>query len=505
MRNRVKLLVSLSLAIALAATPALAQDDGGLFGGTLGKLLRGNTLSDATEPAEQANQQVPQSRGQIQLSFAPIVKKVAASVVNVYAARNVVVQRSPFADDPFFKRFFGPEGFGLPQQRQQKSLGSGVIVSADGVILTNNHVIDNMDDVKIALADGREFECDIVLRDPKSDLAVLKVRDKVELQPIEIGDSDQVEVGDLVLAIGNPFGVGQTVTSGIVSAVSRSLRGINDYGYFIQTDAAINPGNSGGALVDMSGKLIGVNTAIYSRTGGSVGLGYAVPSNMTQVILRSAKTGSSVQRPWLGADFQTVSSEIAETLGLDRPVGAIVTSVIDDGPAAGAGLAPGDVVVEVNGQPVENADTLGYRLDTAGVGSKAEITVLKRGKRHRLDIVLRAAPETVPRDEVDLPRQSVLAGARVANLSPAVAVQVGVSGDKTGVVVLAVARNSPAAALRLRPGDILRAVNGAEIAKTGDLETAVEQRLRAWRFVIERDGRTVVVERDGPVIRQYRR
>ncbi|MCG6858548.1 MAG: DegQ family serine endoprotease [Salaquimonas sp.] len=513
MRISAKSLFAFAIIVLTAFAQPVAAAESGLLKGTLDRLLSaGKDMSgDASEAKDtgtdkqttnQTTAQVPTSREQIQLSYAPIVKRVAGSVVNVYAAREVV-QRSPFAGDPFFERFFGPNGFGLPQRRKQQSLGSGVVVSRDGVILTNNHVVDKMDEVKVALSDGREFECKILLRDKKSDLAVLKINGKVNLQPIEIGDSDQVQVGDLVLAIGNPFGVGQTVTSGIVSAVSRSLRGINDYGYFIQTDAAINPGNSGGALVDMNGRLIGINSAIYSRTGSYIGLGYAIPSNMTQVILRSAKTGKPVVRPWLGADFQTVSSDIAESIGMDHPGGAIITSVVKKGPAEEVGLKAGDVVLAINGQPVANADNLGYRLDTAGVGTDAEFKVLSQGREKTVDIALAAPPETVPREAIELPRDSILAGASIANLSPAVAMEAGISTDKTGVVVTDVARNSSAAANGIRPGDILREVNGVEMDRTKDVDKITRQRQRAWQFVVERSGRMFVFERNGGFFRQY--
>lgn len=498
-----KFAIAALFALFMAVTAPAQAAEGGLIGGAINKLLgSGDGAQDGAAAAEERTVRVPSSRSEIQFSFAPVVKKVAHSVVNVYAARRIV-ERSPFAGDPFFERFFGPEGFGLPRQRKQKSLGSGVIVSRSGVILTNNHVIENMDEVKVALADGREFECEIVLRDAKSDLAVLKINDKVELDPIEIGDSDGVEVGDLVLAIGNPFGVGQTVTSGIVSAVSRSLGGINDYGYFIQTDAAINPGNSGGALIDMSGRLIGINTAIYSRSGGSVGLGYAIPSNMTRVVLRSARTGDTVVRPWLGADFQAVNSEIADSLGLDRPAGAIVTSVVEGGPAARVGLKPGDIVLDINGQSVDNADNLGYRLDTVGVGTTAEFLIYSRGRRRTVEIALEAPPETVPRDETDLPGNSALGGARIANLSPAVAIEAGLSADKSGVVVLGVVRNSPAAANGMRPGDIIREINGDEVSTAAEVAEQVRQRRRDWQFVVERGGRTFIFERNGAFFRQF--
>lgn len=443
---------------------------------------------------------VPASRADIQLSFAPVVKAVAPSVVNVYGQRrNRPGARAPFFGDPFLEHFFGQ-----PQRRrQQSSLGSGVIVSADGVVLTNNHVIDGKDDVKVALNDGREFESEILLRDKKSDLAVLRIKSDQEFTPIKIGDSDAIEVGDLVLAIGNPFGVGQTVTSGIVSAVSRSLAGISDYGFFIQTDAAINPGNSGGALVDMNGRLIGINTAIYSRTGGSVGIGYAIPSNMTQVILRSAENGGRVARPWIGAAFQEVSSDIAESLGMDRPRGALVVEVSEDGPAEQAGLKLGDVVLEIDRRPVAGPDTLGYRLETVGIGNKAVLTLLRRGERRNVEIALEEPPETVPRDELSMPEESELWGARVANLSPALALEVGMDAGKQGVVVLRVARNSPAAFVGIRPGDIVLAVNGREVEGTRELEELTTQRARAWQFVVERGNRQWVLERRGGFVSQY--
>jgi Do/DeqQ family serine protease len=495
--------------LVLAAAPLQAQEQSeGLFSGALNRLLRGNDMkksddADAVRPAaaqEKTAEAVPQSREQITLTFAPLVRQVTGSVVNVYGERQA--RNSPFAGDPFLEHFFG-RGFGLPRQRNQSSLGSGVIVSGDGIVLTNNHVIANMDEVKVALSDGREFECEIVLKDEKSDLAVLKIKDGGEFEPIEIGDSDEVQVGDLVLAIGNPFGVGQTVTSGIVSAVSRSLAGVNDYGYFIQTDAAINPGNSGGALIDMNGRLIGINTAIYSRTGGSVGLGYAIPSNMTKVILNSARTGDSVQRPWIGATFQNINSEIAESLGLERPRGALVTGVVAKGPAEEAGLSVGDVVLAINGQQIENVDAMGYRLDTVGVGQTARMELLSRGKKRELDVALILPPETVPRDEIDLPRNSPLFGAKIANLSPAVTQEIGLPGDKEGVVVTRVARNSPAAFNGMRPGDIVREVNGEPVKRTGDLRDITTKRYNAWQFVVERKGRILVFERDGGFFRQY--
>src|SRR5215475_14728032 len=310
----------------------------------------------AAESPLQDDRVVPSSPGELKLSYAPVVKRAAPAVVNVYAAK-VVANRNPLLDDPFFRRFFGGNGQGVPREQVQRSLGSGVIVDAGGFVVTNNHVVEGADQVKISLSDKREFECTIVLKDSRSDLAVLKVKDGRERFPvIDFGDSDALQVGDVVLAIGNPFGVGQTVTHGIVSAVARTQVGITDYQFFIQTDAAINPGNSGGALVDLGGKLIGINTAIFTRSGGSQGIGFAIPANMVRVVVASAKAGgSTVRRPYLGARLQTVTAEIASSLDLKRPAGALVSAVTPSSPAARAGLKPGDLITTIDGLTVDDA------------------------------------------------------------------------------------------------------------------------------------------------------
>src|SRR5712675_1775108 len=304
---------------------------------------------------------VPSAATEMRLSFAPVVQRAAPSVVNVYAARTVV-SRNPFFDDPFFRQFFGGPG-GRPSEQLQRSLGSGVIVDASGLVVTNNHVVEGADQVKISLADKRELDAEIVLKDARSDLAVLRVKDQRErFAAIEFADSDSLQVGDLVLAIGNPFGVGQTVTQGIVSAVARTQVGISDYQFFIQTDAAINPGNSGGALVDMTGKLVGIDTAIFSRSGGSQGIGFAIPANMVKVVVASARSGgSTVKRPWLGARLQTVTSEIAESLGLRLPSGALVANVVPNSPATRAGLKLSDLIVGIDGQTVDDPNAFDYR------------------------------------------------------------------------------------------------------------------------------------------------
>lgn len=446
--------------------------------------------------------QVPANQAQIQLSFAPLVSQVKPSVVNVYAERRARQQRSPFAGDPFFERFFGGRG---PGPHNQNSLGSGVIVASSGVIVTNHHVIKDADDVKIALSDGREYAAEIILKDEQSDLAILQVSEEVNFPAIEIGNSDEVLVGDLVLAIGNPFGVGQTVTSGIISAVARSAGGISDFGFFLQTDAAINPGNSGGALIDMQGRLIGINTAIFSRSGGSNGIGFAIPSDMVRIAIQSSETGDVLVRPWIGAAFQEVSPEIAQSLGMSRPQGALVVNVVPDGPADKAGIKAGDVILAINGKAVPHVNGLGYRLTTVGIGNLAEIRLLSRSVTIDTSLTLMAAPETIPANETELPRRSALGGATVANLSPALAQKIKISTEKSGVVFLKVARGSPAAVNRMLPGDILRELNGQPIARVSDIEPLIKQDLRRWTFVVERNGRELVMDRNGGFFRQYSR
>src|SRR3982074_1184361 len=305
----------------------------------------------AMAPAMSQDRRVPSSSAELRLSYAPIVQRVQPAVVNVYAAKTVQ-NRNPLLDDPIFRRFFGVPG--QQPEQMQRSLGSGVMVDASGLVVTNNHVIEGADQVKVSLADKREFEAEIVLKDSRTDLAVLRLKDtKDKFATLDFANSDELLVGDVVLAIGNPFGVGQTVTHGIISALARTQVGITDYQFFIPIHPAINPGNSGGALVDMTGKLAGVNTAIFSRSGGAQGIGFAIPANMVRVVVASAKSGGkAVKRPWLGARLQAVTPEIAETLGLKLPTGALVANVVANGPAARAGLTLTDLLAGISVQAV---------------------------------------------------------------------------------------------------------------------------------------------------------
>ena len=457
-------------------------------------------LSALATPFGAQGQAVPQSREQITLSFAPLVKAAAPAVVNIYT-RRTVSQRpliSPLFNDPLFKRFFG-EGFGMrgmPRERVQNSLGSGVIVSEDGLIVTNYHVIKGADEITVVLFDRREFPAEIVLQDERTDLTVLRIDSGGErLMALPIGDSDAVEVGDLVLAIGNPFGVGRTVTSGIVSALARTNTGISDYSFFIQTDAAINPGNSGGALITMDGRLVGINTAIFSKTGGSIGIGFAIPANMVQAVVAGARGGNGkLVRAWPGFLGQTVNTDLAEGFGLDRPGGVAVTQVYPGGPADRAGLRNGDVIVGLDGQPIEDLAALRYRVATRPIGGAVTLDVWRNRAGLEARLPLEAAPEQPPRDQTDLTGRTPLRGARIANLSPALAEELELEGVWEGVIIAAVARGSTAQRLGFRPGDILVAINGREVATVAALNAILAEPIRRWQISFSRDGRVRTVE-----------
>ncbi len=454
---------------------------------TASAILLAAVLSQGATAQER---QVPTSMGQLALSFAPVVKRVAPAVVNVYAAR-VVENQNPFLADPFFRQFFGG---GVPREMVQRSLGSGVIVDPVGLVVTNFHVIEGASQVKVALADKREFDADIVLKDQRSDLAVLRIKGATERFPtLEFANSDELQVGDVVLAIGDPFGVGQTVTHGIVSAVARTQVGISDYQFFIQTDAAINPGNSGGPLVDMNGRMVGINSAIYSRSGGSQGIGFAIPANMVRVVVNSAQGGSgAVKRPWLGAKLQEVTPEIADSLGLKRPSGALVATVVADGPAARAGIKTGDLVVSVDGTSVEDPNAFDYRFATKPLGGVARVGLIRQGKDIAVQVPLQSLPET-PRDEIRIRGRSPFFGATVANLSPALADELRLDTQAQGVVITAVADGSTAQSIGFRKGDIVVSVNNQKIAKPADLERIAAGGGRQWRITIMRGGQQISV------------
>ncbi|QDY99632.1 DegQ family serine endoprotease [Nitratireductor mangrovi] len=477
-------------ALIFAAGPLLAEEGAGGLRGLLNELLPGAEKPAKAAPADDMSvdagpeRRVPFAREEIQLSFAPLVRETAPAVVNVYA-KQMVSARSPFSGDPFFEQFFGRS---MPP-RVQSSLGSGVIVDPSGIVVTNHHVIRNADEVRVAMSDGREFESRILLKDESLDLAVMKIDGADDFPAIDLGDSDALQVGDLVLAIGNPFGVGQTTTSGIVSALARNHVGIVDFGFFIQTDAAINPGNSGGALIDMAGRVVGINTAIYSRTGGSIGIGFAIPSNMVRAVVAAARQGEDhFERPFIGAEFEPVTAQIAEALGMTRPAGALVTAVDAEGPAANAGLKPGDVVLALNGAVIEHVDALGYRLATQPLGSKAVLGILSQGEERELSLILARAPEGSGGAPVEIAGRSPFSGARVAELSPRLVRRLRLPSGTKGVALVDVPRGSPAAGFGFRPRDIVREVNGEPIESVDSLQAAAAQDTRWWRFTVERNG-----------------
>ncbi|TMJ25129.1 MAG: Do family serine endopeptidase, partial [Alphaproteobacteria bacterium] len=409
-------------------------------------------------------QPLPTSRSDLAYSFAPVVRKVSPAVVNIYTTTTARVQRRlPF---PF------P---GMPQdgQRMQNSLGSGVLVKADGLIVTNAHVVKGADEIRVVLADRREFDAKLITQDERYDLALLRIDTAGEKFPyIELRDSDSIEVGDVVLAIGNPFGLNQTVTSGIISALARSAGGVNDSNFFIQTDAAINPGNSGGALVSLDGRLIGINTAIYSQSGGSVGIGFATPSNIVVRIVATGESGGRLVRPWLGISMQRVTADLAAGLNLPRPAGLVVKEVYAKGPGEKAGFKRNDVIVALRELPIDDEASLRFRLATLSVGETVPVKVIRAGKEVVLEVPLAAPPEDPPRERSLLEGRQPLSGATVVNMSPAVADEMGLVEWKQGVTVVEVQPGSYSARF-LRAGDMVTAINGQEVKSVADLKRRV--------------------------------
>ena len=443
-------------------------------------------------PAAAEPKQVPQSNAEMTLSFAPVVKKAAPAVVNVYASRTEKVQRNPLFDDPVFQQFFGTGGSGGQRSQTMRSLGSGVVVDHSGLVVTNYHVIDQMTDVKVALSDQSEYPAQIVLRDQRNDLAVLKIKGDGPFPTMEMGNSDDVEVGDIALAIGDPFGVGQTVTQGIISALARTNGGQSVAAFYLQTDASINPGNSGGALVDTHARLVGINSAIFSQSGGSVGIGFAIPVDMVKIVVAAAKAGDTiVHRPWLGASLQGVTYDIAETFGMNRPIGALVTDVVENGPAATAGVERGDLISAIDGKLVESPESFGFRFGTKPVGGTVTLTVRRGTKTKQLQVALERAPDTPKPDKVTLSGDSPFAGITAVNLSPAVEEELSCPENHDGVVILSVAPNSNAAAVAFQKGDMILSINDVPIKTTHNLQAATTASKDYWKLSVLRGGEVI--------------
>ena len=474
---------------ALYALPALTADT-----------KPGREPLRVAPPAPRAVPSVPSSMPQVQLTFAPVVKRVTPAVVNVYSKTIVQAQANPFFNDPLFSQLFGtPE----MRQRVQQSLGSGVIVRADGLVVTNNHVVQGGSEITVALSDKREFRAKVLLADPRTDLAVLKIDTKGErLATVPFADSDAVQVGDLVLAIGDPFNVGQTVTMGIVSALARTSGTASDYQFFIQTDAAINPGNSGGALVTTDGRLAGINTAIYSRSGGSIGIGFAIPANLVRRVVEGVEGGiknggaASVQLAWVGASGQPVTSDIATSLGLPRPGGVLIKDVYPGGPLSRAGIKSGEVVQSVDGAAVDDMQSLNYRTATHRAGDSVKMHVAAGKTARDVTVTLALPPENPPREATTIAGRNPLTGARVINVSPAAATEMQMDMMAKGVVITAVNSNGIAANYGFQPGDIVRSINGVNITRVGELVRALNG-ANQWDLVIERGGRKLTLSVQG--------
>jgi Do/DeqQ family serine protease len=446
------------------------------------------SLAPAILPlAARAEATVPGSASEITLSFAPVVKATAPAVVSIYTSRVVQEQINAFGNDPFFSPFF--QGSGPSTPRVQNALGSGVIVSPDGYIVSNYHVVGQASEIRVVLNDRREFDARLVLGDQESDLAVLKLDGVKDLPTLSFRESDSVEVGDLVLAIGNPFGVGQTVSQGIVSGLARSTVG-QGRGYFIQTDAAINPGNSGGALVDVQGRLVGINSAILTKSGGSNGIGFAIPAKLVETVVHQAEAGRArFARPWAGVAGQAVDAAMAEAMGLPHPDGVVLSDIHPDSPFAKAGLVAGDVVLSVANEATNTPQEMIFRLAALGIGATVPVTYRHEDATQSVTITLIAPPENPARDALTLGGDLALSGLSVSNINPAVEAELGLSLGAQGVVVTAA--DQMAARLGLQPGDLLLSINGVNMTSPKDVEKAAKQETRRWAIDLVRDGQTL--------------
>ncbi len=440
-------------------------------------------------PAAQAETRVPQNQAEIALGFAPLVKEAAPAVVNIYARIVRPGRASPFQGDPFFEEFF--RGFGSTRPRVQNSLGSGVILSDDGIVVSNYHVVGQATDIRVVLSDRREYSARVLLGDQESDLAILQLEGASDLPVLRLRDSDRVEVGELVLAIGNPFGVGQTVTSGIVSGLARSgAASGNARGYFIQTDAPINPGNSGGALIDVNGALIGINTSILSRSGGSNGIGFAIPANLVAQFVDQAAAGAEVfQRPWAGMTGQPVDADLAESLGLGLPRGMVVSDLHPRSPFVAAGFRVGDVITHVDGLEVNSPSEMVFRMSVRGLGQTARITRNRAGQSDDIEVAMIIAPNDPPRDPVTLDDRTVLPGLTVERINPAVMAEYNLLFSAEGLLVTDLGQFG--GRIGLRRGDVVLAVNGQSVETSDDVRRALTNPGNRVQMVILRRGQRV--------------
>lgn len=404
-------------------------------------------------------------------AFSEIVSAVSPAVVNISTTKVVRRDTLPFSEDPFFDLFKPFHDFGLPKKWKEQSLGSGVIVSKDGYIITNNHVVEQSEDIRVTLFDKRSFRGKVVGADPKTDIAVVKISAD-NLPTVPWGDSDKLQVGEFVLAIGNPFGLSHTVTMGIISAVGRANVGIADYEDFIQTDAAINPGNSGGPLVNAKGELIGINTAIFSRSGGYQGIGFAVPSNMARLVMDQLMKEGKIVRGWLGVTIQDITPELSQKFGLKDSKGALVGDISKGSPAEKSGMMRGDVILEFNGKEVKSVGSLRNMVSQSKVGSQVKLKILRGGKEYQLTVTIAELPKEVagsptePSPE-DIQRNA-FSGITVMDLTKEIARQLGLGANERGVVVVKVEQGSGADDAGLKKGDVIQEIDKKKVAGLGD-------------------------------------
>ena len=447
-------------------------------------LLGGPAAAHAQQAPADVTRIVPSSQAQVQLSYSPVVKQTAPAVVNIFTSRTVQTR----SRSSFFDQMFGMQR--APRERVESSLGSGVIVRGNGIIVTNAHVVKGADELKVVLNDRREFSAEVVAQDEETDLAVLRIDTNGEIMPsLRVGADTDPEIGDIVLAIGNPFGVGQTVTSGIISALGRT--NVSDVSSAIQTDAEVNPGNSGGALVNLQGDLIGVNTAIFSRSGGSNGIGFAIPAELVERAIDSALSEGRIVRPWIGARTNSVDATMAAALGLDRAKGAVINELLEDGPADNAGLDKGDVILTVSGTDINDDSGLRFKLATLRPQETIDITYVRDGKNRTARVRVDTPQESPLRDERELDGVHPFNGAVIVNMSPALGEELGFDPYLEGVMVLKVRRGSAANYNRLRPGDLVLNVNESSITTSRQLESVLlsEPVDVVWDVQIDRDGR----------------
>ena len=474
-----------------AVTIALAVTLGGLG------IARANRIGSANPPA--SVKLADTNEGPSRTGFAPVVKRVLPTVVNISSSKVVKTpaQFQQMPDDPIFRQFFGNEfgrGSNVPREQREQGLGSGVIVSPEGYILTNNHVVNGATDILVTLSDKREFKAHIVGTDPKTDIAVLKI-DASNLPSIVVGDSSKVQIGDYALAVGDPFGVGQTVTMGIVSATGRANLGIEDYEDFIQTDAPINPGNSGGALVNDRGELVGINTAIIAHgSEGNQGIGFAVPVNLARTVMDEILKNGKVTRAYLGIVPQDVTPSIAKAFNVKEATGALVSDVSADSPAQRAGLERGDIILDVNGKPVTDSNQLRMNISMMRPETRVDLKVLRNGAERDMSATL----AELPTKEASLNKnsegsKSSLSGVSVDNLDAETARQLGLPASAGGVVVTGISPSSPAADSGLQRGDVIQEVNRQKVRNTADFERAMQNSKDETLLLVNRQGHTMYV------------